>query len=394
MKNLITSFIIVLCALASQAQGTCNNYWAAVSPDGQTLYFSSDRDGSDYNIYRSDIDGVSNLMRLTTLPGNDYFPSVSPDGTKIVFQNGDQNGTAEIYIMNNDGSGLTAITNNNVYDGSPNFSPDGQTIVFSAWDTDQYPEVFTMDINGNNRTQITNLAGAYWNSQPRYNRSGNKIYFLAGYNADDHIVVMDLNGSNWVDITPPNSFGDGEANFSFSPDGSKIVFLTTQYQGYNNGGDLVITDSIGGNWTRITTSAGGDWYYQAQFHPTNGKLYYTYIPSSGNGGTQLYQMDTTGANIQLITDCVLVGHESQMLASDGFITYPNPASASFKINSNGVEVSRIQVFNSIGSEIFDQACNSEITEMEINVQDWRNGIYFIEITSENGITREKLVVRK
>ncbi len=384
----------MLCAIASHAQGTCNNYWATVSPDGLTLYFSSDRDGIDYDIYRSDIDGVSNLMRLTTLTGNDLYPSLSPDGSKIVFQNGDQNGTAEIYMMNNDGSGLIALTSNSVYDGSPNFSPDGQTIVFSAWDNDQYNEIFTMDATGNNRTQITNVPGAYWQSQPRYNPAGNKIYFLIGYNADDHIAMMDLNGSNWVDITPPNPFGDGEAHFAFNADGSKIVFLTTQYQGYNNGGDLVIIDSIGGNWTRITASAGGDYYYQAQFHPTNGKLYYSYIPSAGNGGNQLYSMEQTGANIQLITDCNLVGVESQMPASNGFIAYPNPASASLKIKSNDGVISRIQVFNSLGSEIFAQTNVSEITKMEIQVHDWPNGIYFIKITSGETSTREKLVIRK
>lgn len=45
--------------------------------------------------------------------------------------------------MNNDGTNLTQLTDNSVYDGYPNFSPDGNKIVFDAWDTSNYPEIFT-----------------------------------------------------------------------------------------------------------------------------------------------------------------------------------------------------------------------------------------------------------
>ncbi|MFW6327612.1 MAG: TolB family protein [Bacteroidota bacterium] len=205
MKSTYTLSAFLILSGALQAQ-ICNNYWAEISPDGNTLYFSSDRHGGDYEIYRSDLDGISNLERLTTLAGHDYKPRISPDGNKIVFQNGGYYSEAEIYIMDIDGSNLVQLTDNSVYDGSPSFSPDGETIIFSAWDGSQYPEIFTMNVDGSDRTQLTNVSGAYWQSDGVFNPAGDKIYFLEGFNADNHIVSMDLDGSNWMDITPSNFF--------------------------------------------------------------------------------------------------------------------------------------------------------------------------------------------
>ncbi|PLW97482.1 MAG: hypothetical protein C0593_08515, partial [Marinilabiliales bacterium] len=54
-----------MASLFSFADDSCNNFWAVVSPDGNYIYFSSTMNGSNYEIYRTDIDGTSNLMRLT-----------------------------------------------------------------------------------------------------------------------------------------------------------------------------------------------------------------------------------------------------------------------------------------------------------------------------------------
>ncbi|HTE48227.1 MAG TPA: hypothetical protein VK636_23480, partial [Gemmatimonadaceae bacterium] len=55
-----------------------------LSPDGQTIVFTSLKDG-DLDIYTMRIDG-SNIKRLTTQPGYDGGPFFSPDGKKIVYR--------------------------------------------------------------------------------------------------------------------------------------------------------------------------------------------------------------------------------------------------------------------------------------------------------------------
>jgi TolB protein len=390
MKTIISLLAFSLAIAAVQAQ-SCNNFAPEVSPDGNTLYFSSDRDGEGYEIYRSDLDGISNLQRLTNSAGDDYDPRVSPDGSKIVFQKGAYGSSSEIYIMDSDGSNLTQLTSNSVHDGAPSFSPDGQTIIFTAWDGSPYPEIFTMNIDGSNRTQITNQGGAYWQSEGIFNPAGDKIYFLAGFNADNHIVMMDLDGTNWVDITPPNSFGYAESNVSFSPDGSKIIFYTSENQGYNNGGDLVIADADGSNWTFLTNSTNGEYYYQAVFHPTADELYYTlYVP---NEGFEIYRMDTNGENAVLISNCSLLG-DDEAVGPNSFNLYPNPASDAVFLRVETPYQAELLVFSPTGKLVFEQNLTAGADQITLEVSHWPVGIYLVEIRSPQSNRTQKLVISR
>jgi TolB protein len=390
MKAIYSFLALLVLSAAAQAQ-VCNNYWAEISPDGNTLYFSSDRHGGDYEIYRSDLDGISNLERLTYLPGNDVKPRISPDGNKIVFQNGDYASGAEIYIMDIDGSNLMPLTSNSVYDGSPSFSPDGETIIFTAWDDFQYPEIFTMNVDGSARTQLTNVPGAYWQSDGVFNPAGDKIYFLEGFNADNHIVRMDLDGSNWVDITPDNSFGYSEASIAFSPDGSKMIFFTTENQGYNNGGDLVIADIDGSNWNFLTNSVNGDYFSQAVFHPTNDKLYYSKYIAGVN--YEIHRMDTTGENSVLISNCSLVGIGERPEVAH-FDIYPNPATDVVSLRLDATDAAYLQVFSTNGKLIVEQALPAAVGNVQLDVADWPAGIYLMKIQTSETAGAQKLIISR
>ena len=59
------------------------DYNASLSPDGQWIVFTSEREGSA-DLYRARIDG-SSLERLTDDPAYDDQASWSPDGTRIAF---------------------------------------------------------------------------------------------------------------------------------------------------------------------------------------------------------------------------------------------------------------------------------------------------------------------
>lgn len=349
MRTTITLLALLICPFAIHAGGGCNNFLTRISPDGQWMYFSSDRHGTgNYEIYRCGLDGWSNTQRLTNTAVNNFYPAISPDGSKIVFQQGDYGASSEIWIMNADGTNQVQLTNNSGHDGNPSFSPDGQTIVFDAWDAAPYPEIFTMDINGSNRTQITDLPGADWQCMPRYNLSGSHIYFSKGYNADNHIVKMDKNGNNWVDITPPNSFGYSEFYFEFSPDGSKLVFGTTEYTGYSNGSDLVIVDSTGQNWNVLTNSTGGEYWYHGFWNPLNNMLYVSYNPNN-SGEWQIYEMDTTGAQLNQITSCSGVGITEQQPVVT-LEVMPNPCAD--LITVSGADISQLEFYDNLGRFLF------------------------------------------
>ena len=384
MKVLFTfSAFFITVFMHAQSSMNCNNLFVSLSSDGQNLYFSSDRHspGGNYEIYKSDIDGVSNLIRLTNTSVNNLFAHESPDGSKVIWQSGDASTTSEIWMMNSNGTNQIQLTNNSVHDGFPNFSPSGQTIVFEAWDLDAYPEIFTMNSDGSNRTQITQVAGAYWQSAPIYDPTGNYIYVSMGYNADNHYTRMNTDGSNWVDITPPNSFGTSEGGLTFSPDGTKIIFLTTEFVGYNNGSDIIIADLDGSNWNQITTSNGGAYYYFPVWAASN-DVYFSYN-SNGSSYWSINKMTSAGANNVVLTNCSGVGVEEQLKVPCEF--FPNPATDILTIQSE-LDV-HAEIYDLMGANVLS------VTGSEIDIVNLEKGMYNIVVldSKQNILRRGKFI---
>jgi TolB protein len=391
MKQIFTLAVLLSLAAFNMYAQDCNNYWAVVSPDGNYLYFSSDRQGEGWDIYRCNIDG-SNLLHLTNFTGNELYPSVSPDGSKVLFQHGDYGALADIYVMNNDGSEVTRLTNNSKYDGFPSYSPDGEQILFSAWDANYYPEIFLMDTDGSNTVQLTSLEGAFWNSAPRFHPSGEKIYFLAGFNADDHLAMINTDGTGWVDITEVNTFGYGEANIFFNADGSKMTFFTTENLGYNNGGDLVKANTDGTNWTYLSNAAPGEYYYQASFHPNNGKLYVTHMPSASEKWN-IYTMQQDGSNLVPLTNCSLTGlNEGEQIAKVEL--KPNPVHDIMTVAVAGIlGIRDVEIVSLTGQTIQTIEWMNNPSQ-RIDLSTLREGVYFCRISGENTtVTRKFMVVR-
>lgn len=107
----------------------------AWSPDGGRIAFVSDRDGvsaTDNEVYVMNADG-SGVSRLTTAAGQDVSPAWSPDGNQLAFVS-DRAGTADVWLMNPDGSGARNLTGSLFATGDevyPTWSPDGSQIAFS-----------------------------------------------------------------------------------------------------------------------------------------------------------------------------------------------------------------------------------------------------------------------
>ena len=110
------------------------SYWHGWSPDGRTLTFCGQRDGK-YGIFTIPADGGGEETRLTITDGLDDGPEYSPDGQHIYF-NSDRTGRMQIWRMGVDGADLTQITDD---DGSNWFahpSPDGRYLVLLSYDRD------------------------------------------------------------------------------------------------------------------------------------------------------------------------------------------------------------------------------------------------------------------
>ncbi len=321
MKKFLPFFFALLFSITSFGQEVCSNYFPSVSPDGNYLYFTSDRVDNTYKIYRCNINGTD-VQRVTSTDFVELHPRLSPDGSKIVFQAGGYDNTAEIYVIDVDGSNLTRLTNNNRYDGMPCFSPDGETIVFDGWDDSPYPEIFIMNADGTGRVQLTNETGAYWQSAPVFNPSGDQIYFLEGLNADNHIMRMNPDGSDWKEITPPNEFGYAETYLNFRPDGGKLIFTTSEWTGYGGYTDIVTCDPGGGDWNRLTN--GEKYSYSACYSPDGSQIYYANDQPNPDYKWDINKMNPDGSDKTMVVSCSNLGVEEPQAGNSLLFCQPNP----------------------------------------------------------------------
>jgi TolB protein len=194
-----------------------------------------------YDIYVANPDG-SELRRLTNYGVYTAEGTLSPDGQTIVFTSL-KDGDLDIYTMRIDGTNMKRLTFQPGYDGGPFFSPDGKRIVYRAWHpTDtaltsyrellrqrlvrpNRMEIWVMNADGSNQHQITNLGGA--NFAPYFTPDGRKIIFSSNYknpkSRDFELYLINDDGSGLEQVTHHVEF-DGFP--MFSPDGTKLVWAS------------------------------------------------------------------------------------------------------------------------------------------------------------------------
>jgi len=107
------------------------SYWHGWSPDGKTLAFTGERDGS-FDIYTIPAAGGEET-RLTRAAGFNDGPDYSPDGAHIYF-NSERTGHMQIWRMKTDGTEPEQVISDESSDWFPHISPDGQWMVFLAYE--------------------------------------------------------------------------------------------------------------------------------------------------------------------------------------------------------------------------------------------------------------------
>jgi Tol biopolymer transport system component len=232
------------------------------SPDGRKIAFTSDRDGNS-EVYVMNADG-SGQTRLTNNPALDSGPVWSPDGEKIVFVS-DRDGNNEIYVMNADGSGQTNLSNNEASEGDPLWSPDGTKVAFSSdRDMPYVPGIYLMNADGSGQTLLYH--GGDRHSWPaEWSPGGSRLLFERDSEGTMQIGVMNADGSGrrifsfepyWYDNFAP----------SWSPDGTKIVFVGERDGDYYDNCEICVINADGTGETRLTRNSAADtwpsWRYR------------------------------------------------------------------------------------------------------------------------------------
>lgn len=260
------------------------------APDGRRIAFISGRDGNQ-EIYVQDLDG-SNLRRLTNHPARDAFPTFSPDGTQIVFNSNRERENLDVYIMNADGSDVRKLTDwttdeevrpgcwsrdgtqiffvsgqsgkDNIYvmniepfvpseilaDAAsdlraPSYSADGAKILLTSTGAEG-SELRLLDTKTKKVSTVRKLQP--FEGDARLSPDGNSILIQARINDNSEVCLIRSDGTGDVKNLTNNPARDAGA--SWSPDGSKIVFVSNRDGNYDLP-QLYIMNSDGSNQHRI-----------------------------------------------------------------------------------------------------------------------------------------------
>lgn len=314
-----------------------DRFHTAWSPDGRKLLYDSNRalDGSDVeisgcllgghslagNTWAINADGSGNLP-LTSIHCGDLSETTwSPDGKKIAFISSANldgsdpsnfvafdNNSANIWVMNADGSGAMPVTQvSRPEDGStqlppfgnsvtPMWSPDGTKIVYSsirALDGSNAntpflnSNIWVVNADGTGSTPLTHLASLPPGSistgpnrcySPHWSPDGTRIAMVCVLSPDGNeanpagtnIWVMNADGSGATALSKflhaladepysvHGNFGVSANTQIWSPDGSKIAFLSQgSLDGSDSGGSQVsfnlwIMNADGSGGTHLT----------------------------------------------------------------------------------------------------------------------------------------------
>jgi dipeptidyl aminopeptidase/acylaminoacyl peptidase len=267
-----------------------------VSPDGSTVVFVRRRtnledDRGDADIWRVPTQGGQPKV-LVDHPANDSDPRFSPDGQTLYFISS-RNGSAQVWKVPLAGGSPTQVTFAPVPVANLRISPDGEHLAFSA---ESFPSCEDLACTQKklDEHEATKPSGKlyermfvrHWDTWKDGRRS--HIFVAPVADAKDAVDVM-----KGMDADAPSKPFGGADEFTFSPDSSQIVFAARDaaaQEPWSTNFDLFAVKLDGNERTNLT-QANLAWDTRPVFSPDGTSLAWTAMSRPG------YEADRFGIKL-------------------------------------------------------------------------------------------------
>lgn len=201
----------------------------ALSPDGTTIAFISDRDGNR-DLWLMNVDG-SDPINVTTAMENVYalFPEWSPDSRHLLFQSSDlsHNQTShDLWLVSLENRKLQRIITDMPF-ANPRWSPDGKSIVFALYENYENIDkssIWVMDSNGKNPKQL--ISGDR-NTSPEWSPDGKSITYISNNGNQTQLILIEID-TNETRILSSNTV----IGYAWAPRSHLIIYEALEPNNY------------------------------------------------------------------------------------------------------------------------------------------------------------------
>jgi Tol biopolymer transport system component len=233
----------------------------SISADGRsTAYTASTTSESIERVSFDPANGSVRGMPETVIGGSRPFccPYPSPDGQWLTFESLAPH--QEIFVSRSDGTGMRQLTNDGVNDRNPVWSPDGTQIAFMS-NRDGMNQIWSIKPDGSRLRRLTSSkTGA--TTFNRWSTDGSKLTYYGTLPPDDMTIFVFDPRVNWHDqklMTFPMVVEPGRTftPWSWSPDGREIAGPGGPVVG-GTAGPIFVYSFATGKYTRVYDSEYAD----------------------------------------------------------------------------------------------------------------------------------------
>jgi Tol biopolymer transport system component len=236
----------------------------------------------------------NDLRQLTHLAGDAINADWSPDGRRIAFEI-DTPDTADVAVMNADGSGLVTVPGIGLFNGDPSFTPDGRRLVYGFFDG-EHGGVASMNLDGTDQRVVRTDDLV---EDPNVSPDGRTMSVTCQQDPDvlQALCTLPVAGGRLTPLTPVTA--EVGAKSDWAPDGRQLVF--TDHADRPNPGDSANVAVVRPDGTQehlLTHFAGGETNAFAGSYSPDGRWIVFRLEDRGKFG--LFRIRPDGTHLRAI----------------------------------------------------------------------------------------------